>query len=452
MKGCWFDLAGTPRKKTGPLSAELLVLLCLALLCPLAARPQSPKAEGEAAGYAERAREAVLEELHRLQLPVEEFRVEVVGVPVLLPEHAHLHRPPPVEPAGAAAVRGHVVDPTGAPIPHAHVTFLAEGERMGKVVPLDPRGHFELVLVQPGRYELWAEHSGFRRTVHKVHLKPNENRRITVLLEIGATSDVFIQGDLAIDSAAVSKLPRAFVVVLAHRNDQGDTLFRVQFMPERVDVANLLRLNNSYLNRELRFDEGEWHQVTAELASFYDVALDITLGPERFYPYLPEDMHSGVGFPKSGKSWLGIPMETVQELSDGEVRRLVGAFFDWTILRGWLEFEGLLDHWLLMESPGLDQPHNPDNIRSFTDEVLQHVTGMKKELRNLGALNPDHLRAIRPYLHYLMGEGLVNKESNEMGLKMPVGAPLYRARLALLYPFLARQGNKLKIVTFQVGN
>ena len=65
---------------------------------------------------------------------------------------------PPDHVAGAGTIRGQVLDPTGAPIPNAHVILNALYD-----VETNRNGEYEFSALSPGLYELRAEAHGFER-------------------------------------------------------------------------------------------------------------------------------------------------------------------------------------------------------------------------------------------------------------------------------------------------
>ncbi|MFQ5777690.1 MAG: carboxypeptidase-like regulatory domain-containing protein [Terriglobia bacterium] len=413
MKGCWFDLTGTPRKKTGPLSAELLVLLCLALLCPLAAQPQSPKAEGEAAGYAERAREAVLEELRRLQLPVQQFRIEVVGAPVLLPDHTHLHRPPPTKPSNTATLAGRVVDITGAPIPTVRLTLRSAPDQPGKAVSVDEDGWFKVHQLRPGRYWLRAKESGFRTTDYILNLKGNERRRVRLTLQVGASAPYIPVTTATPEPLPLSlpELPKAIALVAAYRRGTLYRSFQVYFQPETPVVFSLNVQNTPTIaNSQLPLEEKEWHQVATELAPFYTTLLDITRGPERFDPYLPDTMRA-YGCPTAwGIICVDSQAYATIGLSEEELRRLTSQWLDFVAHSIWYRFEGLKRPEGPRGDPGF--PLDADYLRKLAGWASQNVEQMKDTLKSHGILGAAHLAISSVYLRRLVGEGMLAKESN----------------------------------------
>jgi hypothetical protein len=98
-------------------------------------------------------------------------------------------------PAGAQSVSGSisgtVVDQTQQVLPHATVTLVDEQTAAIRTAITNDSGAFGFVSVQPGRYTVRVEMSGFR-TVERQHITLPANERLsigTVQLEVGGLSE-----------------------------------------------------------------------------------------------------------------------------------------------------------------------------------------------------------------------------------------------------------------------
>jgi hypothetical protein len=271
-----------------------------------------------------------------------------------------------------------------------------------------------------------------------LNLKSNERRRARLTLEVGHSSETITVMPDDTGPTGTATPPEVIVLIATYRCGEPYRLFKVWFEGETPGVEYF---TPSLGQNETGFEAGEWPLIAAELAAFYDDAVEITRGPERFYPYLPEDMHA-YGVPMwSAGSWLGIPSAAAEDLSDDELRLLVALLLDDSVHQVWMWVEQVAPRREWLEGLSVDRP------AEFTAGLSESVAEKKKVLRELGVFNPEHFAATRPYVRRLAGEGLSSKESSAwkiMGL--PDSAELYRARLAGLHLYFSRVNSKLRIV------
>jgi len=84
---------------------------------------------------------------------------------------------------GGGVIRGRVTDPSGALIPHAHLT-LYSGLQPERTVDSGDYGEFLFSSVPAGSYSLTVEASGFEESQRDVAVKPGQELKIAVRLKI----------------------------------------------------------------------------------------------------------------------------------------------------------------------------------------------------------------------------------------------------------------------------
>ncbi len=197
--------------------------------------------------------------------------------------------------------------------------------------------------------------------------------------------------------------------------------------------------------------QAEWMQITKELVPLYDDALDITRGPERFYPYLPDDIRKYFRLGGEEGWWLFLPTEVVDQLSHSELRQLAALTLDTGAHLAWLHLEGYsVDPWF-KDLPG-GQLDNPQAVKTMMLQMSDVLKRMDTRLNERGALRPEHVALVRPYLRLALGEGGLRKKENpeELG-SLPPSTTTYITRIAT-YAYIARLQGKLRIVYLVVAD
>ncbi|MCI0724963.1 MAG: hypothetical protein L0338_39265, partial [Acidobacteria bacterium] len=139
----------------------------------------------------------------------------------------------------------------------------------------------------------------------------------------------------------------------------------------------------------LPFTLVEFPKIAPELSAFYKTGLDITRGPERFEPFLANDLH------------VYAPMEdfTGRKMTPVEVRRHAVVALDQMFHQVWMEFE--LRHF----NPDGETMDVADLTRFESRMALveKRLRAKKRELNALGARSPAHIAACLPYLRRYAG-------------------------------------------------
>jgi Carboxypeptidase regulatory-like domain len=140
----------------------------------------------------------------RLFLP-SAFVCSLVFSPSLSSVHAQTARPKAAQsatPQITSTLSGTVVDPTGAVIPGAAVTFTRAGSTAPLTATSDAQGNFTVSGLAPGSWTVTASAPGFRSVrVDRVTLLPGQARRLTLTLIIEIQQQQVTVNANAIDSS-----------------------------------------------------------------------------------------------------------------------------------------------------------------------------------------------------------------------------------------------------------
>jgi len=188
----------------------------------------------------------------------------------------------------------------------------------------------------------------------------------------------------------------------------------------------------------LPFTVADWQKIAPEFAPFYQTALDISRGSERFDPFLPADTPARAMFEAAARRKIGPP----------EMRRLMMLGLDVLFHRVWLEFE--------QRSRPPDEPlQDAPPARRFEAGVAyaeKELREMRQQLRALGALSPKHVTQCLPYVRRYAGEALVLRTQVSVAIaKNPSSVEAYYVPVISyprLYLTFARLGGKLQLVDF----
>lgn len=98
------------------------------------------------------------------------------------------------------AIVGTVRDPSGATVPQAHIVVTYSNENISKEVTSDTSGNYEALNLQPGRYSVKVNASGFQEeTVSDLQLAARQTNRVDLTLQVGAaTQSVNVEGQAGV--------------------------------------------------------------------------------------------------------------------------------------------------------------------------------------------------------------------------------------------------------------
>src|SRR5258706_5388724 len=93
--------------------------------------------------------------------------------------------------APVGAIKGYVLDASGATVPGASVILLSADTNQSWKAASDSTGFFQFQQLQPGRYEVSAEAAGFRKTtVKNITVLVDQIVSVDVHLALGQVSEV----------------------------------------------------------------------------------------------------------------------------------------------------------------------------------------------------------------------------------------------------------------------
>jgi hypothetical protein len=332
---------------------------------------------------------------------------------------------------------------------------------------------WQLSQVGPHRIEIVAE--GFKTWVaDSIDLQPGLTHRLDVVLERrgpkvlldpetytrlaaehllksvkaakGATGQIRALGPpvLLPDHARVAarNIPEAFVVATIYVNGKFRESAVVTFSDgvpsERLSYPSYPPDGTGFLPLE----EQEWKTMFAAVGDFYAVAADVTRGPERFYPYLPENMHRMLDL-RGEKNRMFLTPEALRTLSNDQLRRFVALSFDAMTLSVWLVLHGLYS---------ADVIWHPSDVRRDPVGVIAaletRVTEARRMLESAGVLNVAGITGSQMYVRRLLGEGYMVRENPDRdGVRnLPRGARMYTVLLGGPLPHVTLDKEGLKIV------
>ena len=205
----------------------------------------------------------------------------------------------------------------------------------------------------------------------------------------------------------------------------GNRLVSTQFSPHKYPFS------------EGNMDRTELQQVANELESFFEAAVDVSRGSERFYPYLPDDIRSMLKHPDRkfrmytppgavdpswreklaqdavSRSAKPAPLEGLdgwnEKLSDEELRRLVASQLDAIVQQTFLIIGGYEKGFTALGNR-LRPQALVSNPREFIKLLEESIAQNRSLLQKAEFLSPDHLKVASRYMRRLIGQGFVVKE------------------------------------------
>jgi hypothetical protein len=431
------------------------------------------------------------------------------SVVCLLTTQAASQQPPPPPPEVVAQQRipvlaGTVTDPAGKPIAGAAVNYRDLEQNLEGGTMTGPSGRYEkraglgwssntgyrLHGLGPHRIEVHAR--GFRSWMSPVvTLTAGETRQLDVVLRPDSEPPAVLLSSDAIRTQAVAAATEALrfgrkstadvrvellgepILLPDHRPFHTRTISRTALTtPPDAIVAAAVRAGDvfresvlivfygdqgetvfSYSDSPgfLPLKEKEWREISTALEGFYQTAVDVERGPERFYPYLPEDMRPMLRSP-APKRRLFLSLDAVErELSNDDLRRHAALMLDLAALNQWMEFEGL------DRQTDLPRQVSPDkDPRAFIKALASTLAARRRVLRELGASDSRHVDSSALFVRRLLGEGLVAREDpgRDRITHLLPGSPMYAAPLggftAALFPHFVLVNGQLRIVAFDL--
>jgi hypothetical protein len=172
-------------------------------------------------------------------------------------------------------IGGRVADPSGAVVPQADITVINTETGVKRTTESNAEGYYTVPLLQPGKYRLTAQKSGFRPVVRDgIVLQIGDRLTLNVSLEVGATAEtVTVTGEvptlrtedaqlgLVIDNKRMQDLPQY----------NRDPLAFVFLTPNVTNSSGDLRINGG------RSGQTEYFLDGVPLTSGYDHTIPASL-------------------------------------------------------------------------------------------------------------------------------------------------------------------------------
>ncbi len=164
-----------------------------------------------------------------------------------------------------ATLVGQVTDANNAAVPGANVTVTEQGTGRTQTVMTNSEGAYTVAQLQPGRYDLRIEASGFKPVLQKdVVLETDETQRVNVALEAGSVSETI---------TVVADTP----VVNTDTSDKGEVITnrQVQELPlNGRDATDLAQLVPGVYQRPAEDDQGQGLAVAGTRTDSTNFILD----------------------------------------------------------------------------------------------------------------------------------------------------------------------------------
>ena len=114
--------------------------------------------------------------------------------------------------SGTTSLRGTVTDPSSATVSGATVTLSSPERGFSRSVKSGQAGQYEFLQLQPGKYELIVEMTGFRKAERKdVSLLVDTPSTLNMKLEVGATTETIeVSGEAPVINTTDASVGNAF--------------------------------------------------------------------------------------------------------------------------------------------------------------------------------------------------------------------------------------------------
>lgn len=370
---------------------------------------------------AEAALRAVRDRFEQRRVDAETLRIEVRNI-VRIPRHEHLHRKDILPlPERTVTVIGQVVEGTGGTLHNVRVLLFREGEWEKPVGELVTDGPFRFERITRGKYRLRAQCEGCTVSEADLDLTFEGRDRLRLPVYSGPASPArthYFQQAYISEEVVPGELP-VWVEVEISSGDRHLESCRVmlkstEYWPycAKAEVQGLLHAVTRFEARNVR----------RKLADFFDIATDLSRGPERFYPYLQH---------------LKIP-----DCLDAEVRDVMAFTLDSFALDSALVLEGL---------PVLRAYGDLDDCPVAIRKAAEMRRAKLESLRRVGALSRRHRAATRSYIKRMLGEGTWSSRDVYRANHSPeTPRQLYAVTFQILTLYFALKERELHLVALAI--
>ena len=168
------------------------------------------------------------------------FSVVLLCLAAFSPSHAQEVR---------ASISGFVSDPSGAPVPGAHVTVTSVARNTSVITETNESGNYQTPFLEPGTYTVTVERPGFKRSQQQnIELQTLDRIRVDVQLEIGAlTESVTVSASVsALETETASRGQIISNQLIANLPTQGRNPFQIAWAAPGVFKAGGWRYLRSF--------------------------------------------------------------------------------------------------------------------------------------------------------------------------------------------------------------
>lgn len=343
-----------------------------------------------------------------------------------------------------ATLEGRVIDSNGKPLAGAAVDYINLRSGKGGGLTASSKGEYKFTYY-PGSYSVEVTRRGYKPWSHSgIILESKDSQHLDIVLVKNNKPDTMATlppGEYArqavestqkkweskytdqfqytvVDEPAIRPVleadlsrpeskghaifgmaPRALVLVKVHNGERIHYTTLVSFLdgiPE-PQVAFYDSVPFGSMARTYPMEEEEWLRVVKDLAPFYEVALEISKGPERFDSFLKPFLDAGPEPP------VGISRNQVSQMASLPLHEYT--------LRNWLQFEGLTpdDSEVWRAYVEMNRLKNPKDLPKAIQKLSRELDEWSELLTKAGALNPKHKESVSTYLRRMFGEGLIFK-------------------------------------------
>ena len=404
---------------------RLGVILAVNLLLPSLVFAQNPTSED----YAARSRTLIEADLRKLPSAPNDFRIEFLGDPNAILDHARFHGGTPRPTAGRASLSGRVVTPAWQAASGVRLLLTSSTETgTPRSVVTSTAGEFQFPNLVTGDYELQID--GNSRS-EPVTLEAGSTR---ILVSARSTESV-----ITILGSPDNLRPR--VMARVYQANKIRFFYQVDFHQEPPDLEamDLTEINHDFdeFGSPSLPTEAESKQLKTDLTPLLTALMDVGKGPQRLKPLFSSKLVCRLY--DSG--------EPVMPSRDNQSCAL--DLLDTIALAMWFQMEASDG-----EPPQIVTPFSEfSKITSDEERIALAARTLdifRQELRRAGLFEPQHASRVQRYYVDLLSNLAITKLKST-GENQAL--PLPKGDLFMLGPlFLIREDAKLKIVgVFMAG-
>ncbi|MEP7364158.1 MAG: carboxypeptidase-like regulatory domain-containing protein, partial [Acidobacteriota bacterium] len=90
---------------------------------------------------------------------------------------------------GTGTITGRIIDGTGAVVPGAAVTVVAEATNFTFKTTSNTDGLYRVLSLSPGKYRVTMEAQGFKKTTQEIELRTGDTLAVDAALQVGSLTE-----------------------------------------------------------------------------------------------------------------------------------------------------------------------------------------------------------------------------------------------------------------------